>query len=88
MPDSLAFYSRWSDQPPLPSDESCLGESVCYTNLGVHPSKILKRYLSVVPASPLEVEYGGRQEHWKRMEGFLRGRRRSRVAVHSTLDES
>lgn len=49
---------------------------------------ILKKYPSAVPESPLEVGYGGRQEHWKRMEGFLRGRRRSRVAVHSTLDGS
>jgi hypothetical protein len=49
---------------------------------------IVKKNPSVVQESPLEAEYGGRQEHWKRMVGFLRGRRRSQVAVHSTLDES
>lgn len=49
---------------------------------------ILKKYPSVVPASLLEAGYGGRQEHWRRMVGFLCGRRRSQVAVRSTLDEN
>ena len=49
---------------------------------------ILKKYPSVVPASLLEAEYGGRQECWRRMVGFLSGRRRFQVAVRSILDEN
>ena len=88
MPDFLASYSRRFGQQPSPTAGSYLDESVRRTNPLVHQSTISRISPSVVPASLSEAESGGRREHWKRMEDFSRGRRKSQVAAHSILDEN